>query len=317
MIYLYLVNPISKIWISNYSFLQITQDVRQATFILFETNGDPIAALLDLKKKIYPEYHHKIIYILSGDQNAHIDPNCVWYTCAIKPSGLERYQRQIFVTNPAIFRYSNPLKPIDLKEARSIDIYFKGSIWSGMRTEMKEALEIYPNVMIEDFTAYWDWRFQRERTQKEIEEKAFELYDTLKNVKLSLCPKGNGNSSMRIIESIACGAIPVLINDFSAPFGYDYSKFCLVFDTSKDSYESIYEQCMELIDDKERYELYQRRGYEFYQKVVLCDFRDRKFYDYEDVNTVCYGFSSFIAYDLLNKYFRERDPFYNFHNMKL
>ncbi len=312
MISLYLVNPISKLWVEKYRFFKITHEPSKAHFIVFETNGDPVGSIYSLKKQIPLEFHHKIIFILSGDQNAHIDDNCVWYTCGIKPSGLARYQRQIFVTNPAIFRYSNPIKTIDLNKKRNIDIYFKGSIWKGMRTEMKESLEIYPNVMIEDFSSYWDWRFEKERTQKEIEDKAFELYDTLTNVKLSLCPKGNGNSSMRIIESIACGAIPVLINDFSAPFGYDYSQFCLVFDTEKDSYESMYEQCMELINDTERYKLYQKRGYHFYRKVVLSDFRYIPFYDYEDVNTVCYGFSSFIANDLLLKYFRERNTFYKF-----
>ncbi len=312
MIKVYLVNPISNIWVHHYSFLQVVPNVNTANYILCETNGDPIYSILQIKKQIPFIHHHKIIFILSGDQNSHIDENCVWYTCAIKPTGLERYQRQIFVTNPAIFRYSNPIKQIDIYQPRAIDIYFKGSIWSGMRTEMKEALEIYPNVMIEDFTSYWDWRFQKERTQKEIEDKAFELYDTLKNVKLSLCPKGNGNSSMRIIESIACGAIPVLINDFSAPFGFDYSKFCLVFDTEKDSYETIYEECMKLINDKERYELYKKRGYHFYRKIVLADFRYLPFSDYQDVNTVCYGFSSFIVNDILLKFFNERNKFYRY-----
>ncbi len=310
MINIYVVNPISFIWIQKYSFLNITQNLREANYIIVETNGDPIGSILNIKKQIPIHLHNKIFFILSGDQNSHIDGNCHWYTCAIKPSGLERFQRQIFVTNPAIFRYSNPVKKIDLSESRNIDIYFKGSIWKGMRTEMKEAFEIYPNVMIEDFSSYWDWRFQKERTQQEIEEKAFELYDTLKNVKLSLCPKGNGNSSMRIIESIACGAIPVLINDFSAPFGFDYSKFCLVFDTEKDSYESIYEKCMELINDTERYKLYQKRGYEFYLNVVLTDFKYHDYYDYTDVNTVCYGFSSFIANDILLNFLGTRHKFY-------
>ena len=310
MIHIYVVNPISFIWIKKYTFLNVVEHLSKANYILYESNGDPVHIIAQIKSQIPIQFHNKIIFILSGDQNSHIDHLCRWYTCAIKPSGLEQFQRQIFVTNPAIFRYSNPVKQIDIYQPRNIDIYFKGSIWKGMRTEMKEALEIYPNVNIEDFTSYWDWRFQKERTQQEIEEKAFELYDTLKNVKLSLCPKGNGNSSMRIIESIACGAIPVLINDFSAPFGFDYSKFCLVFDTEKDSYESIYEQCMELIHDKERYELYKKRGYHFYRKVVLADFRYLPYSDYTDVNTVCYGFSSFIANDILLNFLNERNKFY-------
>ena len=312
MINIYVVNPISLIWIQKYSFLNIVEHVSKANYIIYESNGDPVGVIEQIKSQIPKQFHNKIIFILSGDQNSHIDALCRWYTNAIKPSGLERFQRQIFVTNPAIFRYSNPVKQIDINQARNIDIYFKGSIWKGMRTEMKETLEIFPNVMIEDFTSYWDWRFERERTQQEIEDKAYELYDTLRNVKLSLCPKGNGNSSMRIIESIACGAVPVLINDFSEPFGFDYSRFCLVFDTKKDSYESMYEKCMELINDKERYELYQKRGYEFYLNVVLTDFKYQDYYDYTDVNTVCYGFSSFIVNDILLNFLETRNNFYVF-----
>jgi hypothetical protein len=310
MINIYVVNPISLIWIHKYTFLNVVEHVSKANYIIYESNGDPIGVIAQIKAQIPKQFHNKIIFILSGDQNSHIDHLCRWYTCAIKPNGLEQFQKQIFVTNPAIFRYSNPIKQIDIYQPRNIDIYFKGSIWKGMRTEMKEALEIYPNVNIEDFTSYWDWRFQRERTQKEIEDKAYELYDTLTNVKLSLCPKGNGNSSMRIIESIACGAVPVLINDFSVPFGFDYSRFCLVFDTEKDSYESMYEQCMELINDTERYKLYQKRGYEFYKNVVLTDFRYLPYSDYNDVNTVCYGFSSFIVNDILLNFLGERNKFY-------
>ena len=34
-----------------------------------------------------------------------------------------------------------------------------------------------------------------------------------------LCPRGNGPSSMRLVEAMGCGAIPVLLDDWSAPFG--------------------------------------------------------------------------------------------------
>lgn len=312
MISLFLINPISKLWIEKSHFLTITSNLHNANFIIFEQNGDPIHSILHIKSQIPPNLHHKLFFILSGDQNSHIDDFCNWYTCAIKPSGLSRFQRQIFVTNPSIFRYSNPIKPvIDLNKKRNIDIYFKGSIWHGMRTQMKEVLEIYPNVMIEDFTSYWDWRFEKNRTEKEIEEKAFELYDTLTNVKLSLCPKGKGNSSMRIIESIACGAVPVLIDDFSAPYGFDYSQFCLVFDSKSDSFESIYESCMEFINNESKYKYYQKRGYEFYQNIVCCDFK-KNYYDYHDINTILYGSSTFLIHDLIIQYFQEKNKFYDF-----
>lgn len=312
MINIFLINPISKLWIEKSTFFTITTDIQKTDFIIFEQNGDPIHSIIELKNQIPKQFHHRIFYILSGDHNEHIDNFCNWYTCAIKPSGLSRFQRQIFVTNPSIFRYSNPSKPlINLNKKRNIDIYFKGSIWVGMRRQMKEILEIYPNVIIEDFTSYWNWRCKENPSEKEIENKAFELYDTLTNVKLSLCPKGNGNSSMRIIESIACGAIPVLIDDFSTPYGFDYSQFCLVFDSKSDSFESIYESCMEFIKDESKYKLYQKRGYKFYQKVVCCDFNNN-YYDYNDINTILYSSSTFLIHDLIIQYFQIKNNFYNF-----
>jgi len=33
-----------------------------------------------------------------------------------------------------------------------------------------------------------------------------------------LCPKGNGPSSIRVLEAMAAGAIPILIDDYTLPF---------------------------------------------------------------------------------------------------
>jgi hypothetical protein len=102
MIKVYLINPLSNIWVRHYSFLHVVTDPASAHYILFESHAEPIYAITQLKKQVPFTHHHKIIFILSGDTHSHIDRNCIWYTCSIKPSGLERYQTQLFVTNPAI-----------------------------------------------------------------------------------------------------------------------------------------------------------------------------------------------------------------------
>lgn len=298
---IYIVNPISLLWVRRYSFLQPTPHLLQADFILYETPGDPIQNIVAFKQQVPAHLHPRIVFILSGDQSTPIDNTCLWYTCAVRPTGLARHQKQIFVTNPAIFRYQNPTTP-PIRTSRQIPIYFKGSIWPGMRTAMKEALEAREGVVLEDYTTYWDWRFAQPRTDREIEEKAFELYQTLSQSLLSLCPKGKGNSSMRIVESIACGAVPVLIDDFSAPFGYDYSRFSLVFDTKIHSWDQIYEGCLALLQDTARLQEYQRRGRHFYEKIVCADFAEGTYYDYTSVDTVAYGFSSLIVSDLWQRW---------------
>lgn len=310
MIKVYIFNPISKIWIHKSNFLTITSNIHNADFLIFEQNGDPISSILYIKK-LYSKYFHKLIFILSGDQNHFIDNISSWFSCSTLPNNiLCKFQKQIFVTNPTIFRFSNPIHKIDLNKPRNIDIYFKGSIWDGMRKNMKTNLEKYPNVMIEDFSSYWNWRFEKNRTNDEIQDKAFELYHTLLHVKLSLCPKGNGNSSMRIIESIACGAVPVLIDDFSSPYGFDLSSFCLSFDSKKDSWESIYDTCIKFIQNTEKYNSFRQKGIEFYLNIVCCDFNENNYYDYSDLNTILYGSSSFLTSYLLIHFFRQ--SFYDF-----
>ena len=290
-------------WVSLYSFLEVVSTPIESDYIIYESPGDPIQNIYSLKSQILTHLQDRLVFILSGDQRGHIDDDCLWYTCAVAPTGLARHQKQIFVTNPAIFRFRNPQTP-EIRTTRHIPIYFKGSIWPGMRTEMQASLNPRPGVVIEDFTTYWDWRFAEPRSDREIEEKAFDLYKTLLHCKLSLCPKGKGNSSMRIVESIACGAVPVLIDDFSAPFGYDYSRFCLVFDTKTHSWDQIYQGCIQLLHDPELLAEFQRRGEAFYRNVVCVDFHlpQTGYTDYTDVNTVAYGFSSFIVSDLWQKW---------------
>lgn len=48
---------------------------------------------------------------------------------------------------------------------------------------------------------------------------SMETHHLLKDSIFSFCPKGHGPSSLRLIQSIAYGAIPVLMDDVSTPFG--------------------------------------------------------------------------------------------------
>ena len=102
---------------------------------------------------------------------------------------------------------------------RNTNIYFKGTIWNGMREKMYDAFVNKPKCAIKKNNDYWKWRCESliKPTQSDLEDTAYESYYALTNSKLCLCPKGNGNSSMRIVEALACGSIPILINDFSAP----------------------------------------------------------------------------------------------------
>ena len=195
-------------------------DIEVAKYLIYESSGDPIDVINRIKSQFPKE---KLVFILSGDKNEHIDDECIWFTNAVKPSGLAKRQTQIFVTNPAIFKFyiqiKNRVTNITPITERAVNIYFKGTIWPGMRIEMSNFFKDKVGCNIVANNNYWDWRFSiKKPSNEQIEQTAFESYNDMLGVKLVLCPKGNGNSSMRIIESIACGAIPILIDDISAPF---------------------------------------------------------------------------------------------------
>jgi len=314
-----LLSPISNEWIYLHSDrVKIVKNIQEADYIIFESNGDPIHIIESFKSKI-PK--HKLVFILSGDQSGHIDNECIWFSNAIKPSGIATNQTQIFITNPAIFKFydSNPellYNNFNITE-KTIDIYFKGTIWDGMRTEMYNAFVNKPNCEIIKNNNYWKWRCESavKPTQEALEETAYDSYRSISKSKLCLCPKGNGNSSMRIIEALACGSIPILINDFSEPFGMKWDEVALVFDTRIHNWDYIYSECIKLISDennnRSRYEKMQLKGKEYFKKIIYCDskkdgfktgFKTTGFKMYNNIDTVCFGFSNLIIDKLIEYY---------------
>ena len=294
--------PIANEWFNLHpNKLELVQSVDEADYIIFETNGDPIH-LIDHINSTFPK--KKLVFILSGDQSNHIDNECIWFTNAVKASGLAKNQTQIFVTNPAIFKFYESLKNISQNVKTKtqtknyvFDIYFKGTIWDGMRTDMYDEFVSKPKCKIVKNNNYWKWRCESniKPSQLELENTAYESYKEICKSKLCLCPKGNGNSSMRIIEAIACGSIPILINDFSSPFGNSWGdSIGLSFDTNKHSWEYIYNECNNLINDKDRYETMKNSGKEYFENVIYGDSKLNGFKMYNNIDTVAFGFSKVI-----------------------
>jgi len=300
-----ILNPISNEWFNLHSdILDISKNVSDVDYIIYESNSDPVQTIEKIK---YSFPKNKLVFILSGDTNSHIDNDCIWFTNAVKSSGLAKKQTQIFVTNPATFKFyeifkdknNDILNEISMRK-RDTNIYFKGTIWNGMREKMYDAFVDKPNCRINKNNDYWKWRCESlvKPTQSNLEDTAYESYYAITNSKLCLCPKGNGNSSMRIVEALACGSIPILINDFSAPFGRAWddsnNEIALVFDTNNDSWEYIYEKCMKLIDDVPRYEKMKINGIKYFENVIYCDSKLNGFKMYDNIDTVCFGFSKII-----------------------
>jgi len=296
------LNSISAEWVHLHKDnIEQVSRVDDADYIIYESNGDPVPVIMKILDT-FPR--KKLVFILSGDQSIHINDECIWFTNAMQPSGLAAYQTQIFVTNPAIFKYYEKIgRGITQIRKRHIDIYFKGTIWTGMREAMYDYFtkSHTPQMicLIEKNNDYWGWRLNghNKPTHTEIENAAYESYNIMSNdARLCLCPKGNGNSSMRIVEALACGAIPILIDDFSAPFGISWENagVALSFDTRIHTWKYIYTECYKLIQDDERLKIMQKNGNDYFKDIVYGDSNIPGFKMYNDLNTVAFGFSKLI-----------------------
>lgn len=315
------LSPISQEWFHLHTDkIELCQNIAECDYIIFESNGDPVGLIMKIKSH-YPK--NKLVFILSGDQSGHIDDECIWFSNAVKPSGLAAKQTQIFVSNPAIFKFYDRYSILanirsisssigssigsidDDITKRGVDIYFKGTIWAGMRENMYRQFVDKPGCVIIANNNYWQWRLNghRKPIQLELEEVAYESYRDMVKAKLVLCPKGNGNSSMRILEALGCGAIPVLINDSSAPFGKKWDSMgdaiALVFNTETDSWDKIYQECQILLNDPARMQFMIEKGKNYFRNVIYGDYANREPSPYKDINTVCYGFSGLIINKLI------------------
>lgn len=301
------LNQISAEWVHLYkdSIEQVSR-VDDADYIIYESNGDPVPVIMNILG-IFPR--KKLVFILSGDQSLHINDESIWFTNAVRSTGLAKRQTQIFVTNPAIFKYYEKIeRGFTQIRKRYIDIYFKGTIWTGMREAMYDYFTKshtpQMSCLIKKNNDYWGWRLNNKNkpTHAEIEAEAYKSYETMEDAILCLCPKGNGNSSMRIVEALACGSIPVLINDFSAPFGVSWedSGIALIFDTRIHTWEHIYTECYKLIQDTERLKTMQKKGNDYFREVVYGDSNITGFKMYGNLDTVAFGFSGLILERLRN-----------------
>jgi Exostosin family len=74
-----------------------------------------------------------------------------------------------------------------------------------------------PDVMVEDV----DWWGTAKLSDSQTVRAGLEAHfaETLLDSKFAFCPRGNGPSSKRRWEAAYCGAIPILIDDFTNPFG--------------------------------------------------------------------------------------------------
>eukprot|EP00041_Stephanoeca_diplocostata_P031975 m.1010562 g.1010562 ORF g.1010562 m.1010562 type:complete len:468 (-) comp24060_c0_seq3:3391-4794(-) len=74
-----------------------------------------------------------------------------------------------------------------------------------------------------EFTDWWNDTM----TAEDHQNLAQHARSMLQTSTFALCPRGHGYSSMRFTEAVAHGAIPVLLDDWTMPFGDDITSFAI------------------------------------------------------------------------------------------
>jgi len=281
----FLVTPECNNWIPFYPQIELVETAEEADFIFFEKYANPINEINHLRE-IYPK--NKLVFILSGDDSNHLDDECIWFTSATQGTALKKYQTQIPCINPCAFKY-----PYDRVE-KTGDIYFKGSIWP-FRQAFYDYFSGKSDCRIERFDHYWQTIGDGSNADDFIKRSAFAMYDEMKKYKISLCPKGFGSSSMRIVESLRCECIPVLIDDFSAPYGIDWKTMGLVFDTSKQSWDDIYQEIQNLLVNENRLNELREAGQKAFHEILAFDLQNGPC---ETFKTIIWGSSHMLVKQL-------------------
>jgi len=260
---IYLITSESNNWLQFYKdIIELVTDVKEADFVLYEKYAYPIKEINHLKAT-YPK--NKLVFILSSPKNDYLDDECIWFTNAIN-GALKKRQTQIPCNNPCVFRYkyTNPVK--------TGDVYFKGTVWK-FREPMFKYFSQKPNCNMQRFDDYWKIRADESEPEEFIAKSAIAMYDEMSKYKLSLCPRGWGLSSMRIVESLRCKCIPVLIDDFTAPYGIDWKTVGLVFDTSRQSWDQMYAEISALLLDERRMNKLRKEGQRIFNDILAADLK--------------------------------------------
>jgi hypothetical protein len=98
-----------------------------------------------------------------------------------------------------------------------------------------------PDVVIKD-VEWWATMSLSDGHERRMPLEAY-FAETLFNTKFAFCPRGNGPSTKRRWEAAYCGAIPILIDDFTKPFGVEMPLLEFVTQSTK----SVHENAVDLL----------------------------------------------------------------------
>lgn len=183
---------------------------------LYVKNGDSNFVNEDLKKM--SQIFNKSIAILDGDipSDLIIHENILYFISSISFNQVKNIIPIFCNAFSSVLYYESIKRSHDDLRAnfhqRLYDVSFLGSFDTWGPRKLIKKLKLERSNFIEEVN-FW--------SQDAIHKAEMFLHylNILKDTKFSLCPRGFNQSSIRFAESITMGAIPILIDDLSLPFG--------------------------------------------------------------------------------------------------
>lgn len=268
---IYCIQSKSQQWVNLHGHNCVSEPSK-ADFVVYESAGDNLADINAAKKKFssYP-----LVFILSGDVDVSKD-NHIYFASTINSKSSRK--TQIYTHNPRIVDYVKLKCHRAYTDARMSTGMFSGTLWSDIPSRV--AIRSLPAPWyVQPAHNYWSMMMMDRR------EVSFNTYDAMQRYKYGLCPRGKGGSSMRIAEALACGCIPILIDDFSDPFEDNFNDI-VIRCTSADV-----PHLNDIVADHEQHsDIHSEDCIKYAENTIFKDYIENSNLHW----TVCTGFSSKI-----------------------
>lgn len=226
--------------------IKIVHTLHEADFVWYHTVGDSDDVTHDLGR--ISNLNKRVIAIITGDQPPSFMPYGYFFGTSCGFNVPYEYDRFI----PYYLQGS-----YDFRRTQRITFRGHRTTWQNRHRMQVSGVQL----------TWIDWW----KTDPAQRPKLMDAYiSEMQNSVFSLCPRGNGPSSMRLFESMLLGAIPVRLDDWTRPFGQELD-FSPRFNLDTTNMNDIVKY-LQGMDDKE---IKQRVGAmrDFVEKHLVIDAR--------------------------------------------
>jgi hypothetical protein len=244
----------------------IITSAEDADFIIYENVGDNIPV-----DRLFLQYGtDKLVFILSGDTQ-HVKHLGKWLV-----NNTDLHNHQIWMSNPRVQKQTYKFNC-----TRKFIGSFKGTIWQTPSRQILNKLYELQGWNIINYD-YWNTVTNKQNQYNE-------MISLTKESVFTLCPKGNGKSSMRIVEAMSVGSIPILIDDDTNPFDGEFNNLCIRLSSN-----NVEDFAKKVIPENYKHQMY--KCFCYFNDVIYRDYK----YNLQNW-TVCSGFSYKII-DILKQW---------------